>query len=322
MIDHGARRPRVVTLGETMALARTVETGSLRHVSSLALGIGGAESNVAIALSRLGVDVSWLGRVGDDPLGERVLREIRAEGVEVLGIVDPDAPTGLMLKERATASATSVYYYRSASAGSRLSPGDLPDGWVEGAAILHICGITALVSESGHAALTAAIDRAKAAGVLVSFDVNFRSSLASAGDAAPVLRGLAEQADIVFGGPEEAALLGCGESPEDIAEQLRGSGVSELVLKQGALGATAFTGSGAEESPGFLVQAVDTVGAGDAFVAGYLSAYLEGRTVAERLVRANACGAIACTSPGDWEANPTLRDLKRFIAPAGDPVNR
>ena len=97
---------RVVTLGETMALARTTEIGSLRHAAGLALGIGGAESNVAVGLRRMGVDVSWLGRVGDDPLGERIARELRAEGLDVRAIVDGGAPTGLMLKERPSAAST------------------------------------------------------------------------------------------------------------------------------------------------------------------------------------------------------------------------
>ena len=118
--------PSVVTLGETMALVRTTEIGSLRHANSLAFGIGGAESNVAIGLVRLGIPTSWLGRVGDDSLGERVAREIRGDGVDVRAIVDPDAATGLMVKERPSAASTAVHYYRAGSAGSRLRPEDLP----------------------------------------------------------------------------------------------------------------------------------------------------------------------------------------------------
>lgn len=143
---------RVVTVGETMALLRTRDIGSLRHVSEMVLGIGGAESNVAIGLRRLGVDVGWLGRVGDDALGERVTREIRAEGVDVVGIVDADAPTGLMLKERPSPSSTAVFYYRAGSAGSRMRPEDVPAGWIEDAELLHVTGITALLSESARSA--------------------------------------------------------------------------------------------------------------------------------------------------------------------------
>ncbi|MFF2487591.1 sugar kinase [Microbacterium sp. NPDC058062] len=313
----------VVTLGETMALVRTTEFGSLRHASGLALGIGGAESNVAIGLGRLGVSASWLGRVGDDSLGERVVREIRAEGLDVRGVVDAGAPTGLMVKERPSASSTAVHYYRSGSAGSRLSPDDLPADWVEEAALLHVTGITPLLSESARASVRGAVDRARAAGVAVSFDVNYRSALASPEAAGPVFREIAEHAEVVFGGVEELGLLFPQTDAETAARRLLEAGCTEVVLKRGAEGATVYTTAGAVESPGFVVDVVDTVGAGDAFVAGYLSATLDGLDVPERLRRANACGALACTSPGDWESAPTLRDVERFLSGGdSDPVRR
>ncbi|WP_133544660.1 sugar kinase [Microbacterium sp. BK668] len=318
----GSSAPRAVTLGETMALVRTRELGSLRHATDLALGIGGAESNVAIGLSRLGVDVGWLGRIGDDPLGERVRREIRAEGVEVLAVVDGEAPTGLMLKERPRATSTRVLYYRAGSAGSRLSPADVPHGWIEGADLLHLTGITALLSASARECLSAAIDRARQAGVRVTFDINYRSALADAGTAGPWLRELAERADIVFGGPEELELLHPGTDAAAACRRLLERGVGEVVLKRGADGATAYLPSGGVDSPGFQIDVVDTVGAGDAFVAGYLSGVLDGSDVAARLHRANVCGAMLCMTPGDWESSPTLREVEAFTATGGDPVSR
>jgi 2-dehydro-3-deoxygluconokinase len=320
-MDAATPTPRVVTLGETMALLRTREIGSLRHATDLALGIGGAESNVAIGLRRLGVDASWLGRVGDDPLGERVQREIRAEGVEVHSVLDPGAPTGLMIKERPSAASSAVFYYRAGSAGSRLAPQDLPDGWVEQASLLHVSGITALVSASARDCLVEAMARARAAGVMISFDVNYRSSLAAA-DAAGELRALAERADLVFGGVDELELLYPGTDPAESARRLRESGCREVVVKRGAEGASAYIEGEVVDAPGHAVAVVDTVGAGDAFVAGYLSALLGGLEVPARLARANACGAMLCMTPGDWESSPTLRDVERFCAPDGDPVLR
>jgi len=321
-MSEPAPTARVVTLGETMALVRTREIGSLRHASELTLGIGGAESNVATGLRRLGIDTAWLGRVGADPLGERVVRELRAEGLEVHGIADTGASTGLMLKERPTSASTAVHYYRSGSAGSRLQPDDIPSGWIEGAELLHVSGITALISESARACISAAVDRARAAGVLVSFDINYRSSLAPAEVAGPILRSFAERADIVFGGPEELVLLRPDRDPADTAEHLIARGCREVVLKRGADGAAVFAAVLFVESPGFVVDVLDTVGAGDAFVAGYLSGLLGGLTIAERLVRANACGALLCMSPGDWEASPSLVEVSRFCSPDRDPVTR
>ena len=314
--------PRLVTIGETMALVRTREIGSLRHTADLALGVGGAESNVAIGVKRLGGDASWLGRVGSDPLGERVVRELRAEGLAVHDVDDPHAATGLMLKERPTSASTAVHYYRSGSAGSRLAESDIPSGWIESAALLHVSGITALISESARACIAAAVERARAAGVLVSFDINYRSSLASAEVAGPILRSFAERADIVFGGHEELVLLRPDRDPAETAEELISHGCREVVLKRGAEGAAVFTADSLAEAPGFIIDVLDTVGAGDAFVAGYLSGLLAGLTIPERLIRANACGALLCMSPGDWEASPSLAEVTRFCGPDRDPVTR
>lgn len=312
----------VVTLGETMALVRTSEIGSLRHAHGLTLGIGGAETNVAIGLARLGVPVSWLGRVGDDSLGERVAREIRAEGVDVRAMTDPDAATGLMVKERPSASSTAVHYYRAGSAGSRVAASDLPDGWVEGASLLHVTGITPLLSSTARAAVLAAVERARGAAVTVSFDINYRSALAPADAAGPVLREIAERADIVFGGEDEFAILYPDASAADAARLLRDAGCATTVLKQGPAGATVFAGDAVVESSGFAIDVIDTVGAGDAFVAGYLSGLLDDLGAAEILRRANACGAMACLVPGDWEAAPTRSDLARFLDGDADPVRR
>lgn len=308
---------RVVTLGETMALARTTEIGSLRHAAGLALGIGGAESNVAVGLQRLGIDAAWLGRVGDDPLGERIARELRGEGLDVLALVDAGAPTGLMIKERPSAASTAVHYYRRGSAGSRLAPDDLPAGWIEDADLLHVTGITPLLSDTARSTVLAAVERARAAGIPVSFDINYRSALAVAEIAGPVLREIAERATLVFGGVEELDLLG-----PDAMASLLAAGVAQVVVKRGPEGAAVFTPEGLTEALGFVIEPLDTVGAGDAFVAGYLSAWLEDSPTEDALVRGNACGAMACLVPGDWEAAPTRRDLERFLAGGGDPVRR
>ncbi|MFJ4223547.1 sugar kinase [Microbacterium sp. NPDC089695] len=315
--------PSVVTLGETMALVRATEIGSLRHTADLALGIGGAESNVAIGLARLGVATSWLGRVGDDSLGERVVREIRSERVDVRAVLDPDAATGLMVKERPSAASTAVHYYRAGSAGSRLRPADLPERWVESAALLHVTGITPLLSESATDAVHTAIDSARAAGIRVSFDVNYRSKLAAPAVAGPILRAIAERADIVFGGEDEFSILYPEASAAEAAARLRDAGCATTVVKLGPAGAAVVTADEVVEAEGFRIAALDTVGAGDAFVAGYLSGLLEGLATDEILRRANACGAMACLVPGDWEAAPTRRDLDRFLAgDAADPVRR
>lgn len=316
---------RVVTLGETMALLRSGSIGSLAHLASVDVAVGGAESNLAIGLSRLGVPTAWISRVGEDPLGLRVVREIRAEGVEVHCAADPSRPTGLMVKSRPTATSTRVDYYRAGSAASALSDEDLPEGLIEQAEVLHLSGITSLLSESAQSAALTAVRRAAAAGVTVCLDVNHRSRLGSRELLAERLGELLEQVDLLVGGPEELAALAPGVPEEDhrgLLEALAQEG-RQVVLKLGADGAIALADGVVHEAAAHQIEAVDTVGAGDAFVAGYLSAQLEGLDVDARLARANACGALVCTSPGDWEGAPRREELEALLAGgAKDPVHR
>ncbi len=172
----------VVTVGETMVLLDAPASGRLGP--ALPVGIGGAESNVAIGLARLGVDCTWVSRVGDDALGTFVAREIRAEGVRVIATRDPAAPTGLMVKEHRGGRPSRVRYYRAGSAASRLSPADVDAVADEIAAadVLHLTGITAALGASPLAAVERAIAVARAAGTVVSFDVNHRATLWSDAD--------------------------------------------------------------------------------------------------------------------------------------------
>ncbi|WP_205705559.1 sugar kinase [Kineococcus indalonis] len=304
-----------------MALARSETPGPLAHARSLALGVGGAESNVAIALARLGTPVTWVGRVGADSLGELVLRELRAEGVDVAAVVDPDAPTGLMVKERRTGERARVWYYRAGSAGSRLHRDDLPPAALTGAALLHVTGITPALSASAADAVEHAVDTARAAGALVSLDVNHRSALWPAHRAGPVLARLAQRADVVFAGEDEAAMLvGERDGPVRLARALTALGPAQAVVKLGARGAVAVVDGAEHHRPAVPVAVVDTVGAGDGFVAGYLAELLRGCDAPERLATAVRAGAFACQVPGDWEGAPRRAELP--LLDAQDPVSR
>lgn len=310
----------VVTIGETMGLLRSTTIGSLEHGSDLALSIGGAESNVAIGVTRLGGRATWMGRVGDDSIGRRVLRELRAEQVGIHATVDHGARTGIMLKEVPLAGSSRVLYYRSGSAGSRLSPDDLDREVIANGAVLHVTGITSALSHSAAAAVDAAIDVATRSGVAVSFDVNHRASLWSDESFRAAYRQIARQADIIFAGAEEAALLVGAAEPETLARRLADLGPAQAILKLGPGGCLAHIEGELLSVPARPVTPVDTVGAGDAFVAGYLSALIAGARPLDRLTLATTCGAFACLGPGDWESLPRIADLGTLDA--GDPVIR
>jgi 2-dehydro-3-deoxygluconokinase len=308
----------LLAVGETMALLTTAEVGRLRHASALTLGVAGAESNVAIGARRLGCPAAWAGRVGDDELGELVVSRIRAEGVDVAGVVrDPGAQTSLMVKERRTADMVRVLYYRRHGPGSRLRPDDLDPTQVAAAGVLHVTGITPALSDSAFATVDRAVALAREAGVPVSFDLNYRSALWPPEKAAVVCRDLAARADLVFAGDDEAELLGLTGDPTDLARGLADLGAGHAVVKLGERGAVAAVDGRVHAVEALPVHAVDPVGAGDAFVAGYLVETLAGRPVPERLATAAACGAFAVTVPGDWEGLPSRDELAALGARPG-----
>ena len=308
----------VVTLGETMGLFSAGGQGTAGD--QFQLRIGGAESNVAIGLVRLGVGATWIGRVGADVAGDLVLRELRAEAVEARAIIDPSAPTGLMVKTRPYGSVTRVDYHRRGSAGSLLGPADVDAELVRESDLLHITGITPALSPSAAAAIDYAVDVAVAAGIPVSFDVNHRAKLWSGREAAAVYRRLAARADVLFAGEDEGALLVDGSTPQELALRIADLGPAQVVIKRGAAGSVALIDGELFEVPAVPVAAVDTVGAGDAFAAGYLAELIAGLAPAERLATATRAGAFACLGHGDWESLPRRADLD--LPGTIDPVLR
>ncbi|MGB3486369.1 MAG: sugar kinase [Mycobacterium sp.] len=319
-----ARRLDTVTVGESLGLLTCDDPGRLQHAGRMRLGFGGAESNVAIGIARLGGAAGWIGRIGPDAVGAMIIRELRAEAVDTHAAVDPHVPTALMLKDRPYPGTSRVSYYRSAQAGSRLRPEDIPATVIAGAKILHITGISAALGADPRAAVNTAIDHAKSAGTLVSFDVNHRSSLWTDDElAAACYRKLAERADIVFAGDDEASLITGHESTQRQLDALLEMGARQAIVKRGHRGAVAATRDGEHESrPAIPVPVIDTVGAGDAFVAGWLAELARGCSLPTIIETAVACGALACTGPGDWEANPTREDLARLRQGDVDPVSR
>ncbi|MGV9770289.1 sugar kinase [Microbacterium sp. NPDC003461] len=315
---------RVITVGEAVGVLSAVEIGPFEFASALEVGTGGAEANVAVGLARLGADATWCGVVGNDPIGRRVVRELRAEGVAVRHRVDPTRPTGLLIKERPERGHANVTYYRSGSAGSTLNAEDVDDDDLAAADLLHVSGITLAISRSARDAVVDIVARARRRGVTVSFDVNHRHRLWSAGEAAPVYREIIREADIVFAGLDEAHIVLEDPHVSDVAALagLRALGPRQVVIKLGAGGAVAGGGGDIHRAAAFPVDVVDTVGAGDAFVAGFLFETLRSPGDVPRALQ-TACitGAAACRSRGDWESAARADEIAGMVA-GGDPVRR
>jgi 2-dehydro-3-deoxygluconokinase len=311
----------VVCLGESMVTFLPSRPGRLADVPDFHRGIGGAESNVACTLARAGHSVRWISRVGADGFGDHLVETIAASGVDVHAVQrDPHRPTGVYFRtagERATTLAphpgrAEVVYYRKGSAASALSPALVRrrDAWA--GHVLHLTGITGALSATCRALMRRLTRRAPGR-PLVSFDVNHRPALWHGADPW-LLAELARGCDLVFVGEDEAeAAWGLADAAA-IRAALPEPAV--LVVKQGAAGATVFTGGpGVPDAtcgpagerlhvPAPAVDVVAHVGAGDAFAAGFLSATLRGLPLRDRLRHGHLLAAAALTVPGDLAVPP------------------
>ncbi|BCL18046.1 sugar kinase [Micromonospora sagamiensis] len=312
----GPPGPEAVTVGETMVVFSPDGSVPLDRAERMTVHVGGAESNVAMYLAALGHRAAWASRVGNDPFGRMVLRHVADAGVDVTGVtVDPDAPTGVYVKDPAP-DGTRVHYYRAGSAASRLDPASLAGA--AGARLLHLSGITPVLSGSCRALVEAALVARPLAGVTVSFDVNYRPRLWPVERAAPVLRHLADHADVVFVGLDEAWSLWRTPDPAAVRRLLPGPSV--VVVKDGAVGATALAREGRVSFvPALRVPVVEPVGAGDAFAAGYLSALLRDLGPVAALRWGHLVAAHALRVPGDHAPLSPRADLDDL---AGVPADR
>lgn len=309
----------VVTMGEALVSFRSA--APLISGGPLLPGVAGAESNVAIALSRLGHAAEWVGRVGADPFGALVLRELRAEGVHTDHVVmDPHTPTGLMFLEQRAADVHRVEYRRAGSSGSLLGPEDVLPPLAGTPRALHVSGVTSALSDSAREAVVAAVEAAAAAGVHVSLDVNYRSLLWGREEARAGLARVVPHCDLVIASEDELDLVSPGDEESAAADLLAGR-ASAVAVKRGARGATLYTVGGRLDRAATRVTSVDTVGAGDAFCAGLLSAWLDGLDEPEWLDRAVTLGAWAVSTHGDWQGLPSRAELNviRDVSP-GDAL--
>ena len=292
-----------------MVLGVPPRPGRLRHATGLELKIGGAESNLAIALSRLGLSAGWASYLSDDEMGQLVLDRVRAEGVDTSRVARvKDHPTGIYLREQVGMDVR-VYYYRRGSAASTMRPEAFDQDYLSGAKFLHLTGITPALSESCRAFVLWAV---REAGARVSFDVNYRSKLWGTGMAMEFIEEILPDVYLLFVGDEEARAI-WGRDDEALVRELAAKGPEEVVLKRGMAGSLALAEGEILEHPSFDAAEVDPVGAGDAFAAGYLAGHVWNLPAEERLRVANAMGAMSVATLGDYEGLPDRDELGAFL---------
>lgn len=307
---------KIVLVGEAMGLFIAKEKGELGTVTNFSAAVAGAEYNVAVGLARLGHSVAYCTKLGYDPMADRILASMGKNGIsDELVMRSADSVTGFMMKGKTDEGDPKIAYFRKNSAASTICTHDIDSLDLCDCDYLHITGIFPAVSESAKAAVKRLVGRAKNLDMSISFDPNLRPQLwASEAEMVRTLNGFAENADTVLPGIGEGKILTGSDDPEKIAEFYHNMGVKNVVVKLGAKGAYYSVKNESGIVPPFAVhKIVDTVGAGDGFAAGVISALAEGLSLKEATERGNVIGAIQITHVGDNEGLPTRNELDSII---------
>ncbi|HMJ82521.1 MAG TPA: sugar kinase, partial [Vicinamibacterales bacterium] len=290
----------LVAFGETMIALAPPPGEIVRRTGYLLVDHAGAESNTCVGLARLGLRVAWVSRLGADAAGERILESLSGEGIDTQWVGrDPARATGLMLKE----PGTGVRYYRSGSAASAMGPDALLGVPVAEARAVLVTGVTALIGSEPHAAALAFLGSARGLRIV---DPNLRTGLWGSDRRAELVRPLIDRCDLLLAGASELLeLVGDGDdgSAKALAERAQSRGPREVVVR-GAASVGVLTADGWQELEIRRDDAVDPIGAGDAFNAGYIAVRLRGGPINEALRAGVRCGAAVTTSPSDTAGFP------------------
>ena len=317
----------LITWGETMLRFSPPSGVSIESAPIMEVGVGGTESNVAVAMARLGKRVCWVSRLPENPLGRRVAAEIAAHGVDTSHVLwAPGERMGVNFIETASAPRANVVIYdRAGSALANLKPDELDYGLLASGAILHLTGITPALGPGCRAAWLESARRARAAGRTVALDINYRAKLWSPDQAQAALEEILPHVSVVLGALRDVQLLfGMPKDPEQAVQTFAAAYRLPLaVLTLGAEGALALSAQGPEAGqplrhPAFPTGVVDRIGAGDAFAAGFLFGWQE-KDVAHGLRCGTALAALKQTYRGDitWS---TREDLLALVEnEAGEP---
>lgn len=309
----------VVGVGEAMLLLQAPPPESISVAQSLEVRVAGAELNACAAVTRLGGVTAFLTRVGDDPAGKRVRSEIRHLGVrDDLCAVDAGHPTGLFLRETPADGTRRVSYYRSGSAAANMSAQDaerylqLPTPRA-----LILSGLTAALGDGPRYLLVQLAQQASRRGTAIVVDANLRPGLGNMEEAINTVKEILPLTNLLVLGDDESDALFGAVVPAEVIAAAAGLGVAETVLKGGEHGCWFLgEGGGLVHQPAVAETVIDTVGAGDAFLGGYLAARLSGlsQSPAARL-GSRIAGSVIATA-GDTEGLPSRQDALALLRSA------
>jgi 5-dehydro-2-deoxygluconokinase len=328
----------VITIGRaSVDLYGQQVGGRLEDMASFSKAVGGCPSNIAIGTARLGLKSGLVTRVGDEAMGRFIREQMEREGVATQGIVtDPQRLTALVILGVRDEHSFPLIFYRDNCADMALTEDDIDEGFIASAGAVVVTG-THFSRENTAAAQRKAIRIAKAHGRKVVFDVDYRPNLwgllgHGAGDSRYVrsdevtehLRPILADCDLVVGTEEELHIAGGSEDTLGAIRAIRAISTATIVCKRGPMGCVVFPGDIPDsldegvKGPGFPVEVYNVLGAGDAFLSGFLRGWLKGEALETCCAYANASGAFAVSRLLCSPEIPTFPELQHFLK-AGSP---
>jgi 2-dehydro-3-deoxygluconokinase len=290
----------IFTFGEAMALFMSSDTDSVKTAIKYEMSVAGAEGNVGVAATRLGLDVYFQTKLGKDFLGDNVISHFQREGVETKHFIRTENFTGAMVRNRGMSEPLDVTYLRQCSAASTFVPEDIDSVELMKSRWLHVTGITVALSDSSRRTVAYALDVARANNIGISFDLNIRPKLWSGEKAVKILLELAHDIDLLTGGVDEYELVFGGGDPDENFRIAARKGIKTLVMTAGPeLVRILHNGERFDFAPQ-VVKTVDPVGSGDAFIAGTICGLLAGLDISEAIEQGSKCGAAVAATMGDW----------------------
>jgi len=301
----------VITIGDGMIAMCPLKKGPIIFSDTFERKIGGAELNVAIGCSRLGLKSGWISRLGNDDFGKHILKTVRGEDVDTseIKLVD-EYPTSVYFREVLADGSSRSFYYREKSPTSTMNCEDLNEEYFKNAKILHITGVFPSINKNNQKVILEAVKLAKKFNLIVSFDPNIRLKMWTREEAKSFIEKLLPNVDILLIGDEEIEILLGETTIEDAIKTFHNYGIEKVVVKKGAKGAIGSDGKNVYDVEAIKPKAlVDTVGAGDGFAAGFLTALLKGQTLENCVRFANAVGSLVVGVEGDNEGLPYYDDV-------------
>lgn len=309
----------VITIGDALISMNPLTEGPLRFVNTFERKIGGAELNVAIGCSRLGLHTGWITKVGKDEFGRFIINYARSESIDTSHASFVEGfPTSIYFKEIFDEIRINSYYYRDKSPTNEFKVKDIDENYIKQTKILHISGVFPSINQINKHIILHLLKIAKKHNVLVVLDPNIRLKLWNVKEAKDTLLTFLPHVDVIVMGEEESEIMFDSARLDNIIKSVQKYNISHFVLKQGDKGAIGYKDGEIVKSPAFSPsKIVDIIGAGDGFMAGYIYSLIDNKSLEESLYFSNAVASYVISVPGDNEGLPYKEDIDILLGIKG-----